>query len=62
MYPQNIIFEKENYRTNEMNYSIGLLRSRDVRFKKIKNGQEVKNHNLSALVVGTRVELVTSGL
>ena len=62
MYPQNIVFEKENSRTNEMNYAIGLLHNTDVRFKKIKNGQEAKICNLSALVAETRLELVTFGL
>ncbi|MFM2225642.1 MAG: hypothetical protein RJA07_1844 [Bacteroidota bacterium] len=53
MYPKNIVFKKENSRTNEMNYAIGLLRSTDVRFKKIKSGQEAKICNLSALVVAS---------
>jgi hypothetical protein len=39
-----------------MNYAIGLLRSTDVRFKKIKNGQEAKICNLSALVVASGIK------
>ncbi len=61
-FPRKFVFEEKKVRTNEMNEVVRWMIKSNRTLQQKNSGQLSKNSKLSALVAGTRFELMTFGL
>lgn len=59
IYPENLVFDGEAYRTNRLNEAVRLIYNLGEGFSEIKNRKKNVKTNLSGLVARTRIELVS---